>query len=543
MAHDATTRHRVPDDASALRPGAALGLYAAADFQLEDGASALSGDCPTIPQALWYFQRETIAVAKPGRPLASFTPRLSVADDLRSWLAQRNAGSALEYPPLVWVAAPHLVTGARLSSDASTLESPAGALRASLVPKIALNRSYFDATSARFLNERTVRARGTIDDDAIAIRTLWPEDWRIDRAPRDELPPGRPPTLALRQRMRAEPSGGARSPFAVSTLWRRDAAPDRVPPGLAVLAFMVNGAQGDDDEAHGGHFALVTGRTDENGSMADWLVNNFYALDSESEKGILAAPVPLDNYLADLNSGQSWYRPSHMLVLVLTQDRAAVLVQGALNRVYNHFWRHQLPYRHASMNCAGISVDLLRTLGWSISARGPASRATAAFAFPYVAAKERSVAKARIAFDYLIEDLTRLMPAAAFEECGAAALRLAAQGWAKSSGCTAAGPLARMVGDDIESIVLVRFPQLPSSRVFGDAPVVTPWEFRGRMPVEPQIVPVPPRPLPDALRPRDVVPVKRPASDYAAMFWGTLLLVGIPMFLYRRLREWLSERR
>jgi hypothetical protein len=538
MARDASTRPRAPDDAFALRPGAALGLYAAADFQLENGASALSGDCPTIPQALWYFRSETIAVAKPGRPLASFAPRMSVADDLRSWLAQRNASSRLEYPPLVWVAAPHVVTGARLSPDASTLESPSGAFRASLVPKIALNRSYFDATSARFFNERPVRARGTIDGDAIAIRTLWPEDWRIDGAAPDELPPAMPATLALRRRMRAEPSGGARGPFAVSMLWRRDAAPDRVPAGRTVLAFMVNGAQGDDDEAHAGHFALVTGRTEGNGGIAEWLVNNFYALDSESEKGILAAPVPLDNYLADLNSGQSWYRPSHLLVLVLAHDRAAILVQAALNRVYNHFWRHQLPYRHASMNCAGISVDLLRTLGWDVAARGPAGRAAAAFAFPYVAVKERSVAKARIAFDYLVEDLTRLMPAAAFEECGAAALRLAASGAG-----TSAGPLARMLADDTESVLLVRFPQLPSSRVFGDAPVVTPWEFRGRMPAEPEIVPVPPRPLPAALRPCDLAPVKRPASDYAAMFWGTLLVVGIPMFLFRRWREWRSRPR
>ena len=542
MARDATTCDRAPDDASAVRPGAAFGLYAAAEFRLCDGTSGVASDCPTIPQALWYFQQETIAVPKPGLPVASFAPGMSVTDDLRSWLAQRGA-TTLEYPPLVWVAAPHVLAGARLSTDASTLESPAGAFRASLVPKMALNRSYFDATSARFFSQRTVSARGTFDGDRFAIRALWPEDWRLDRARPDELPAGMPTTLALRSRMRAEPDGGARSPFAVSTLWRRNAALDPVPPGRTVLAFMLNGAQGDDDEAHGGHFALVTGRTDGNGNIADWLVNNFYALDSESEKGILAAPVPLDNYLADLNSGQSWYRPSQMLVLVLAQDRAANLVQAALNRVYNHFWRHQLPYRHASMNCAGISIDLLRALGWDVAARGPAGRAAAAFAFPYVAATERSVAKARIAFDYLVEDLTRLMPAAAFEECGAAALRLAASGFPKSSAGTAAGPLARMLADDIESVVLVRFPQLPSSRVFGDAPVVTPWEFRARMPAEPQIVPVPPRPLPDALRPPDLVPVTRPRSDYAAIFWGTLLLVGIPMFLFRRFREWRAKRK
>lgn len=39
------------------------------------------------------------------------------------------------------------------------------------------------------------------------------------------------------------------------------------------------------------------------------------------EKGILPAMVPMDNYLYDLNSGQSYYRPSYLLVLVLKQDR------------------------------------------------------------------------------------------------------------------------------------------------------------------------------------------------------------------------------
>ena len=513
-----------------------LGLYPSAGFRLADGHCT---DCPTIPQALWYFQHEVIAVAKPGRPVASFTPGLSVADDLKAWLAQRDPEAALEYPPLVWVAAPDVISGAQLSADASTLDSPAGGLRASLVPKIALNRSYFDATSADFFGRRTVKVRGRIEDGAIAMRTLWPEDFSIDRAPPiAPLPSDRAATLALRERMRAHPSGGARTPFSVSTLWQRDAAHDSVPPGRAVLGIMINGAQGDDDEAHGGHFALVTGRTDERGAMGDWLVNNFYALDSESEKGILAAPVPLDNYLADLNSGQAWYRPSQMLVLVLSDGRPAALVQAALNRVYNHFWRHQLPYRHAAMNCTGISVDVLRALGWEVPARGPASRAAAAFSFPYFAVKDRSVAKARVAFDYLIEDQTRLLPAVAFEECGASALRFAMSG----ERVEATGPLSRMLAHDVDAIAYVHFPQFPSSRVFGDAPVISPWEFQRRMPAEPQIVPVPPRPLPEALRAKDLAPVERPASDYAAMFWGIVLVVGIPLFLYRRWQAWRNKR-
>ena len=155
--------------------------------------------------------------------------------------------------------------------------------------------------------------------------------------------------------------------------------------GKPVIGLMVNGAQGDDDEAHGGHFAIVTGRVQADGSIDDWLVNNFYSLDVESEKGIIAAPVPLDNYLADLNSGQGWYRPTTMLVAVLDDERAAVLVQSALNRVFNQFYRHQLVYYHPNQNCASISVDTLRALGWDVPARGPSSRVLAWLAYPFIA--------------------------------------------------------------------------------------------------------------------------------------------------------------
>ncbi len=118
---------------------------------------------------------------------------------------------------------------------------------------------------------------------------------------------------------------------------------------------MLNGAQGDDDEAHGGHFAMVTGRVGPGGAMGDWLADNFYTLDAFSEKGIVASVVPLDNYLADLNSGQAWYRPSYLIVAILRNERTANMIQGALCRVYNHFYRHQLVYDHATMNCASIT--------------------------------------------------------------------------------------------------------------------------------------------------------------------------------------------
>jgi hypothetical protein len=365
---------------------------------------------------------------------------------------------------------------------------------------------------------------------------LWPEDFRLDRrAPARTLDPALPVTLALRALVRGDPHGGAQSPFAAWSLWQRDAARDPLAAGRAALGIMVNGAQGDDDEAHGGHFALVTGIAGEDGAIGDWLTNNFYSLDAVSEKGTIAAPVPLDNYLADLNSGQNWYRPSHMLVAILRDARAPFLLQGAFNRVYNQFWRHQLVYRHATMNCASISVDVLRRIGWDIPARGAASRLVAALAFPWFVVKERSVTKACTAFDYLWEDQTRLLPAAAFEEIGASLFGLATAAPAQRP--PAAG-LARMIAEDIDAIFFIRFPQFPSSRAFGDAPVVTPWEFQSRLPEVPQIVPVPDRPFPSALRDADLLPPPRPPSAYAAAIWGTLLVVGIPIYFYRLWKRW-----
>jgi hypothetical protein len=90
----------------------------------------------------------------------------------------------------------------------------------------------------------------------------------------------------------------------------------------------------------------------------------------------------------------------------------------------------------------------------------------------------------------------------------------------------------------VEAILFVRFPQFPSSRVFGDAPVVSPWEFQSRMPAVPQIVPVPDRPFPDGLRDPDLLPVANPASDYAAMIWGVLSIVGIPVVAWRLWKRW-----
>jgi hypothetical protein len=445
-----------------------FGLYDAAGFRLTTGEC---GDCATARQALWYFREEAIAVPRDGARIRSF-----------------------DYPPLVWVAAPHVAHAARLVDGGGALTSGGERLPLWLVDRIALNRSYYDPSSAAFLAGHPLAVRGTRTSDGFVMRSVWCEDFALGATapPLRALPDAASPALAMRALMREAPRGGARSPFVAHTLWQRE--PDFA--GKPVLAFIANGAQGDDDEAHAGHFAIVGGRVADDGNIGDWLVDNFYSLDVECVTGILAAPVPLDNYLGDLNSGQAWYRPSYILVLVLRNERAPALVQSALNRVYDDFYRHRIVYYYPDVNCTSLSVDTLRELGLPIARRGPSNALLGWLGLPYFVLKERSLAKGRLTADYLRAEQTRLLPAAAFEETFATVLSLARH----SEGD---GTLARMLAEDVDAIAYLRVPQFPSSRADGDAPVTSIAEYRSRLPKDPasmQIIPLPPRPFPDALR-------------------------------------------
>jgi hypothetical protein len=527
--------------AAGAPPGAAesagsrggYGLYPAADFVAGTAESRVR---PASPQAAWYFRKETVAVPRGGLPQAQIERGVPAFEELARWAAAREGTAPIDYPPLVWLAAPNVLRDARLAPGGQAVSSAQGTQPLRLQPKLALNRSYVDATSWAFFEPRGLSLRGTATPDGFVARSIWPQDFRLGPlAPPQRTLPAAEPAAALRALMRELPQGGARSPFAAMTLWQGDgAAADWT--GRPVLGLMVNGAQGDDDEAHGGHFAIVTGRVQADGQIGDWLVNNFYSLDVESEKGILAAPVPLDNYLADLNSGQGWYRPSTMLVAVLRDDRAAALVQSALNRVFLQFYRHQLVYYHPNQNCASISVDTLRALGWEVPARGPSSRVLAWAAYPFIAVKDRSVDKARLAFDYLRTDQTRLLPAAALEQAFAGLWAMGQHGAPAGQ-----GRLAQWLGQDLQALAFVRLPQFPSSRAFGDAPAVSTWEYRTLVPRDPamaQIVPVPPRPFPAELRDSDLRPAPWTPADYATLVWGVLSIVGLPWLLWRGWRRW-----
>jgi hypothetical protein len=518
-----------PLEVPSATAGGEFGLYRASDFVVSTGACT---DCSAIRQAKWYFRDEIIAVPRAGRRAATFESNASAFDDVRHWMAARPTDAPIDYPPLVWIAAPQILRDARMGAEGSELLTPDGTTAFRPAAKIPLNRAYYDASSVAYFSNRTLSVRGVLNNDVFVGRSIWPRDYRVGTAapPARELSPQGDAAGALRALMREQPRGGARSTFDASTLWQRNATENDW-TGRTVLGLMVNGAQGDDDEAEGGHFAIVTGRIQRDGQIGEWLVNNFYSLDVESEKGILAAPVPLDNYLGDLNAGQGWYRPSYMVVAVLSDERAAVLVQSALNRVYNQFWRHQLLYYHPTENCASISVDALGALGWRVPRVGPTSLALAWLAYPLVAIKEWSIGKAKLAFDYLNTDQTRLLPAVALEQAFASLLALGNGVRAKGDGA-----LAQMLAEDLDAVALVRFPQFPSSRVFGDAPAVSAAEYRLRVPADPalaQIVPVPPRPFPIELRDPDLRKQTPHPSDYATVAWGAIIFIGLPFALWR----------
>jgi hypothetical protein len=100
-----------------------------------------------------------------------------------------------------------------------------------------------------------------------------------------------------------------------------------------------------------------------------------------------------------------------------------------------------------------------------------------------------------------------------------------------------------MLAADVEAVLFVRFPQFPSSRAWGNAPAVSLAEYRSMMPRDPalaKIVPVPPRPFPDALRNGDSLPPPLRPSDIAAAAWGVVSILGIPWVLralWRRLQR------
>lgn len=473
-----------------------LGLFPAKDFYLTTGKCT---DCPTPKQARWYFENDLIAVPKNGLPMARLAAKHDGYDAVVRALKNHSSEKPLHHPTAVWIGSTDLVEHAFLSADGNKLMTSDGSrMSLNLVPKIATNRSYFDHSSVAFFRRRPLRVRGALNREQatpnLTARTIWPEDFRIHM---DGLT--QQPLLSGENLSQLITTDSAKESFETRSLWETTELKNRFSwANLPVLALVLSGGQGDDDESQAGHVAVATGRVGARGEMADWLVNNFYNLDEVSEKGIIASMLPLDNYLADLNSGQSYYRPVYMLVAVLKDRRAASRFQQAIQPVYNHLYRHDFLYHHSKVNCTGISIDALRALGWQIPRTGPTGYLKAAAAFAYLSVTDRSFASGKKMFDYLSEEQTRLFPRAAFQAAGEDLLgilnRRVERQWTDYE---------RALRDDVAAILFIRIPQIPSSRAFGTYPIASFEEYRNRVPADRsqwKIVPVAARPFPNHLK-------------------------------------------
>lgn len=475
-----------------------MGLYQARQFQQ---ATASHVEDQRIPSAaLWYFKDETIAIPADGEAVASYSHAIKGIKDIIVG-SDTNA-----LPSLIWIGSNALVKEAsiedagkilvRAAKDHGDPASKDQIMPFHLVPKIPANLSYWNADTLNFFQQRPVRMRGETTERGFTARTVWPLDFRLDLAAQAEPLHDQE---SLKSLVQAD-QGGAQASYYSRLLWQENPHALKQVEGKAVLALMLNGAQGDDDEAHGGHFAVVTGRMEADGSYANWLVNNYYNLGANSEKGIIAGITPLDNYLADLNSGQSYYRPSYMLVAVFKTDRLPSAFQAVTNRIYNHFYRNDFLYDHSRFNCAGISIDTLRALGWEIPTRGVESQLKAIAAYFYIAATERSLSKARDMYDYFNTESTRLFPAVAFDAIGEYLLAHVDGAQENESN---SGGLPAQLKEDIEALYFVRIPQIPSSRAYGLAPVYSIDQYLQQAPsdrAEWQIIPTTPNPLPETLK-------------------------------------------
>ena len=226
-----------------------------------------------------------------------------------------------------------------------------------------------------------------------------------------------------------------------------------------------------------------------------------------------------------------------MLVAVLKNARTAVAYQGGIQRTLNHFYRQDFTYGQSAANCAGVSIDVLRDLGWHIPNEGPTSRVKALAAYAYVAATDASLKSGRSIYDNLNEEKTRMLPALAFEAAGWDLLQLVG---ATTAPQRVLSPYEQQLKDDVEAIMLVKIAQIPSSRVMGSSPVFSFDEYIARTPSDRadwKIVPVAPRPFPVALRDSDTPEPSTPSPvPLPVMGVGALGVIGASAF-WRRLRR------
>ncbi|MFI5344834.1 MAG: hypothetical protein ACHQ51_00520 [Elusimicrobiota bacterium] len=443
-----------------------LGPYSEDDFVLGTGRCET---CRGPVQGKWYFLNEVIATPKAGTP------------------------------GIVWIGSHEMQEGVRISEDGRSVTLKDGTVMPfQLTPKIDSNRSFYDASSLEFMRGRTVRVRGEFADiggvRTFVARTIWPEDFRIDATKLGDADVKNAQDVDA---LVAADKGGAKAPFETKLLWERQGA-GRDWEGKPVMGFMLNGAQGDDDEALAGHSSLFTGRYGPGGSMADWMFDNFYDMNTVSEKGIVAGMVPMDKYMSDLNSGQSWYRPSYLIVMIMKDPRVPLQVQEMFKEQYAKYYAQDLKYEHTHMNCTALIADPIRAEGWKFPENGKTPVLIAKALSKLVSTAAHDPKAGEQIYESLREEPTRSFPRASFDNVGSDVLSLAGSFGADPLG-RELSPFERMLQEDLVAVLFVRLPQIPSNRKFGRDPAGSVTDYFLRAPMDRskwQTVPSYPRPFP-----------------------------------------------
>lgn len=445
--------------------GGYIGLYPESDFELGTGRCEA---CRGPREGKWYFLDEVIATPKTGKPA------------------------------IVWLGSKEMEEGVTISNDGTTITLSDGTVMPFvLTPRISTNRSYWNLDSTNHLRGRKLRIRGEYamvnGVRVLVARTVWPEDYRLDLSGKVTADAA---TSSEIDALVASDKGGATKPFQTKLLWAKNPGSDVV--GKPVMGFMLNGAQGDDDEALGGHFSMFTGRVGVNGSMADWMFDNFYGMDSVSEKGIVASMVPMDKYMMDLNSGQSWYRPTYMLVMVMKSDRIPLKYQEKFKDAYAAYYAHKVTYDRTTNPCTALIVDPVRGEGWNFPETGktPVIIARAIAAAASIGSDDPN--SSSDIYNVLRQEGTHLYPRAAFNSLGGDILTMAGAYGSDPAG-RQYSEFEKAIQEDLEAVYWVRLPQIPSSRKLGRDPAGGFFDYFGRVPMDRtqwQTVPTAPRPYP-----------------------------------------------
>ena len=490
-------------------PDAPVGPYFPAGFRLATGATA--GET-LHPAARFLFAGETIAVPSTP-PFADYSRGVDPFADVAAWAAEPGAAHLA-------AAGVDRRPGAtdrrdRIAPDGRSFRAGSATLPLALAPRIALNRSWADASTFEY-SRRTHGHRC----EARSVPAASSSRARSGRRTGAWTTGRRPCPFPHR----ARPG----SPSAGSCAARPAAAPPRRPRptrcGSACAATATGPAARCSPSSSTGPRATTTrpgagtsrsppGACPRTAASRTCWSRTSTRSTARARRAILPAPVPLDNYLADVNSGQAWYRPSYVMLAILRDARAADLVQGALNRLYLQFWRRQLEYRHSSMNCASISVDTLRALGWEL----PLARALRHASRLARGAREGVHRRAPRPRAHGLR-VPHGGPHAAHARGGvrgsgllaAAAARAARSLPRESSRACSPRTWSRSSG--------VRMPQIPSSRALGTWPAASPREYLNALPADPadlKVIPVPPRPFPPELRDADLRPAPAAAIQPA----------------------------